>query len=135
MAGAAPGCIALILGIGVDAVSIDRIDKMLARRGSALARRLLRDAEYREFLCARRPASFLARRFAAREAAAKALGTGISNGVRWRDLQVVHDEHGAPRMQLHGAAAKRARQMGAVTIHLSISDEQDLALAFVVLGS
>ncbi len=124
----------MILGIGIDAVSVSRIETALARRGLALARRLLSEEEYQEFLGARRQASFLARRFAAREAAAKALGTGISQGVRWRDLQVAHDEHGAPRLCLHGAAAQRARQMGAVNIHLSISDEQDLALAFVLLS-
>ena len=124
----------MIVGIGVDAVSVRRMEQALARRGPALARRLLSAEEYREFLPARRQARFLALRFAAREAAAKALGTGISKGVRWRDLRVTHDEWGAPYLHLHGGAQKRARKLGVAAIHLSLSDEEDLALAFVVLS-
>ncbi|RLK50317.1 holo-[acyl-carrier protein] synthase [Alkalispirillum mobile] len=124
----------MIIGVGTDLVEIGRMERMLARHGERALDRLLHPSERQE--CPQAPdraARFLARRFAAKEAAAKALGTGIAGGIRFTDLQVDHDDKGRPLLQLHGEARNRARQLGVSAYHLSISDEQTHALAFVVL--
>ncbi len=125
----------MIVGIGVDLVSIPRMEAALHRRGPALAERLLSASEYREFLGSARKAHFLATRFAAREAALKALGTGLAAGIRWRDLEVSKDRAGAPQLQLHGAAALHAEDRGVRSCRLSLAHESEYALAFVVLDA
>lgn len=126
----------MIVGLGTDLVEIARMERLLARHGERALERLLHAGERAECPPApNRAARFLARRFAAKEAAAKALGTGIADGIRFVDLQVGHDGRGRPLLQLHGGARRRAEALGAVSHHLSISDEQTHALAFVVLES
>lgn len=122
-----------IVGIGTDIVDVTRVEEILARHGERFARRLLGAREYQGFLATNRPAGLLARRLAAKEAAAKALGTGIAAGVTFTDLEVVHDPRGRPALELHGVAAERMRALGASRSHLSISDERGYAVAFVVL--
>lgn len=125
----------MILGVGVDIVDVARMDAALARRGRALARRLLSDQEFCEFeaLAPGGRARFLAKRFAVREAAAKALGVGVGRGLRWRDFIVTHDARGAPRLRFERAARRRALDMGARAVHISIADERGMAAAFAVL--
>ena len=123
----------MIVGIGTDIVDVGRIDAMLARRGEALAQRLLSAAEFDAFKVHPAPARFLAKRFAAKEAALKALGTGLRNGMRWADISVVHDALGKPALRLEGAAQQRAGSLGVSACHLSVSDEQRYAVAFVIL--
>ncbi|WP_421621348.1 holo-ACP synthase [Alkalilimnicola ehrlichii] len=126
----------MIVGLGTDLVEIARMERLLARHGDRALTRLLHVQERAECPCAPdRAARFLARRFAAKEAAAKALGTGIANGIRFADLQVSHDDRGRPLLNLHGEARQHAQALGATGHHLSISDEQTHALAFVVLES
>ncbi|ROR32135.1 holo-ACP synthase [Inmirania thermothiophila] len=123
----------MIVGLGTDVVRVARLARLHARWGVRLERRLLAPEERAELARSARPAHFLARRFAAKEAAVKALGTGFRDGIRKADVVVGHDPRGAPRLELRGAAARRARALGVARVHLSLSDEEDVALAVVIL--
>jgi holo-[acyl-carrier protein] synthase len=122
----------MISGIGTDIVQLSRIRSALARRGDGLARRLLGDSEWQTYQGHADPARFLAKRFAAKEAALKALGTGLRRGIRWHDVCVENDSDGKPVLIFSGIAATIAL---ARRCHLSLSDEQDYALAFVIIES
>ncbi|UTW11809.1 holo-ACP synthase [Marinobacterium rhizophilum] len=121
----------MIAGIGTDLVQIDRIAAALART-PRLAERILRPEERVGFAASRDQARYLAKRFAAKEAAVKALGTGIGRGVSWQHLEVRHDTLGKPCLQLSGGAQVRALELGISRLHLSYSDEQQWVVAFVV---
>jgi holo-[acyl-carrier protein] synthase len=123
----------MIIGIGTDIVHTSRIQAAIDRNPTALARRILTDNELLRFQTAPNPAGFLAKRFAAKEAASKAFGTGIGK-LSWHDLEVINDSSGAPGIQCHGAAREMMNAMGADAIHLSLADESDTALAFVILS-
>jgi len=124
----------LIVGIGTDLVEIARIRKAHDRFGGRLAGRLLGPLELEGFAACADSAAFLARRFAAKEAAAKALGTGFQQGLSWTDIQVCHSALGQPQLCWSGRALDRFQGLGAgVQAHISIADERDYALAFVVL--
>ncbi len=123
----------MIYGIGVDLVEIDRIRRGLTRFGQRLARRILSDSEYAEFYSRRNPPAFLATRFAAKEAFAKALGTGLKGGVRLRDISVTSDPSGRPILECTGQALELLRQLDIGRSHVSLADEREYALAFVIL--
>lgn len=125
------------MGIGTDLVAIARLERAWQRHGERFARRLLSGGEWDEFqvLAEIRRSPFLAKRFAAKEAAAKALGTGFRFGIGWRQIEVSHDSAGKPILTLHLAARERFRALGGRRIHLSLSDTAEHALAFVVLES
>lgn len=124
----------MIVGIGTDLVETARMQDLHARFGNRLAQRLLGPLELADFVAHAHPASFLARRFAAKEAALKALGTGLRDGMRWRDVQVTHTNLGQPQLLWAGRAQARLLAFGeGIRAHLSISDERGHALAFVVL--
>lgn len=123
-----------IAGLGTDIVQISRIERSLAR-SPALAERVLTATELVEFAGHAQPARFLAKRFAAKEAAAKALGTGIGRGVSWQQFQIDHNELGAPLLRCSGYSLELLQQRGIQHCWLSISDEQDFACATVVLES
>lgn len=123
----------MICGIGTDLVATGRIEKVLERRGDAFARRILRPAELALFREAPVPAAYLAKRFAAKEAASKALGTGVGQ-ISWQDMEVVNNPLGAPSLNLYGNAARRLAALGAERAWLSLSDEADMVVAFVVIG-
>ena len=123
----------MILGIGTDIAHIHRLEAALGRRGARFAERLLGPRELERLGQAPRPAAYLAKRFAAKEAFVKALGTGLRQGMRWTDIEVVNDALGRPSLVLSGKARELANAAGVSGIHLSLSDEQDLAVAFVVL--
>ncbi|MBZ0307251.1 MAG: holo-ACP synthase [Anaerolineae bacterium] len=118
----------MTLRIGVDMIEVARIERAASRHGERFFKRFFTDKE-RE-LCQDQPRR-LAARLAAKEAAAKAFGTGIGD-VRWIDIEVLHDERGRPFLQLHGEAAALAQKMGLSTWEVSLSHTQDNALAFVV---
>lgn len=124
---------AIIHGIGTDLVRIARLERVLARRGEAFARRILAEEEFRDFATSTAPARFLAKRFAAKEATAKAFGTGIRDGLRLAHIEVIHDTLGRPGLRFHGRAVELIERFGIGEAHLSITDEADLALAFVTL--
>jgi holo-[acyl-carrier protein] synthase len=123
----------VIYGIGVDLVEIDRIRRGLNRFGPRLARRILSEGEYAEFYSRRHPPAFLATRFAAKEAFAKALGTGFKGGIRLRDISVRSDPSGRPILEYTGQALELLRKLDIGRSHLSLADEHEYALAFVTL--
>lgn len=123
----------MIVGIGTDIVEIERIQTMWEKHGERLAQRLLSEAELQRFAQVPQKVAWLAKRFAAKEAAAKALGTGIAEGISWKHLEVGNDALGAPVLKLHEAALARAEKLGANRFHLSLSDERAFAVAFVML--
>ena len=121
-----------ILGLGLDATDIDRIADTIERYGERFLRRIFTEGEVA--YCARRkvPAIHFAGRFAAKEAAMKALGTGHSHGVLWRDVEVVR-RGGPPQLELHGGAARRFAAMGGLSSLVTITHSDDLALAQVII--
>jgi holo-[acyl-carrier protein] synthase len=128
----------MILGIGSDLIDIRRIEKALERHGERFALRIYTETERKR--AERRPhqrAASYAKRFAAKEACAKALGTGMSKGVYWRDMGVTNLPSGQLTMALTGGAAQRLADMSPdgymATIHLSLTDDFPLAQAFVVI--
>lgn len=123
----------MIFGIGTDIVGVKRIRDDLERFGVRFAERILAAGELREFHRNANQANFLARRFAAKEAAAKAMGTGFSNGVLLRDIEVTHDTQGKPMLEFHGYARQFMLERHIAVAHVSLADEQDHAVAFVTL--
>jgi holo-[acyl-carrier protein] synthase len=127
----------VIIGIGSDLIDIRRIERSLERYGERFIARLFTDVERARSERRRARAASYAKRFAAKEACAKALGTGMSRGVFWRDMGVVNQPGGQPTMQLTNGAAKRLLEMlpkgHTSTIHLTITDDFPLAQAFVVI--
>jgi holo-[acyl-carrier protein] synthase len=122
-----------IHGIGSDLIRVSRLAAVLQRHGDRLAARILSTGEQGDYASAPDRAAFLAKRWAAKEAAAKALGTGIRDGLRLAHFAVGHDVLGRPTLSLEGRAAELAEAAGIVACHLSISDEGGWAQAFVVL--
>ena len=121
-----------VLSIGVDIESINRIDKLLQQYGNRFLNRIFTEGEISYSLKRRFPAQHLASRFAAKEAAMKALGTGHSNGVLWRNIEVVRSI-GKPRLCFHGGAAKQFDVIGAQSSMVTLSHSGDFALAQVLL--
>ena len=127
----------MIIGIGSDLIDIRRIEKTLERHGQRFTDRVYTPIEQAKSDRRKERAASYAKRFAAKEACAKALGTGLSGGVFWRDMGVVNLPSGAPTMQLTNGAAE---QLSAITpagcstrIHLTITDDFPLAQAFVII--
>jgi holo-[acyl-carrier protein] synthase len=121
-----------ILGIGLDATDIPRLAEVFERYGERFLQRVFTAGEIAYCTKRRNPAPHLAGRFAAKEAAMKALGTGHSRGVLWKDIEVVR-LGGPPRLQLHGGAARRADAMQVRRSLLTITHSETLALAQVML--
>ena len=125
----------MIVGVGVDIVEVRRIAAALDRFGERFVRRILTPEEYRPHLDTAARAVYVARQFAAKEAVSKALGTGMRAGVCFSGIRVLRRESGAPFVELTDAARLRADEMGVGGgIHISLSDERDYVLAFVVAG-
>jgi holo-[acyl-carrier protein] synthase len=125
---------AAIRGLGVDLVDVARVRALLERHGDRFKERTFTAGEIA--YCDHRadPATHYAARFAAKEAAAKALGTGLwAEGVDWKDFEVTRADNGRPGLRLHGAAASRAATLGVHTAHLSLSHTRELAIAQVIL--
>lgn len=123
----------MIYGIGTDLVETSRIARLLEKYGERFARRLLTDEEWSEYTKSMQPAMFLAKRFAAKEALAKAFGTGIRHPVSLSHIRVAHDTLGKPYFKFHPELNTLAQNEGITRHHLSISDELNLACAFVIL--
>jgi holo-[acyl-carrier protein] synthase len=125
----------MIVAIGIDLVSVERVHGVLARHGERASRRLFTAAELAE--CAGRADAdrCLAARFAAKEAALKALGTGKQPGVRWTDLEVARDAAGRPALRVYGGARERAGRLGATRIWVSLTCAGGVAGALVVIES
>ncbi|MFT5634581.1 MAG: holo-[acyl-carrier protein] synthase [Cognaticolwellia sp.] len=123
-----------VIGIGTDIVDIRRIAKMSDSAQQRLAMRILTPKEYQHYLTLKQPERFLAKRWAGKEAAAKALGTGIANGVSFQHFNIVSLASGQPTLELSLQALTLAEALGANTWHISLSDEIKYATAFVVLS-
>jgi len=127
----------MILGIGSDLCDIDRIEKSLARFGERFTQRVFTDGERAKSERRATRAASYARRFAAKEACSKALGTGMRAGVFWRDMEVVNLPSGRPTMRLTGGAAERLKEMTPAgheaLVHVSMTDDPPMAQAFVVI--
>lgn len=123
----------MILGIGTDIVSIARVMAAYARHGERFALRILAVAEQADYQQSQDKPRFLAKRFAVKEAVAKALRTGFRQGVSWQDIALSHDALRAPSVLLSGRAAEVFAAMNGRQCHISLSDEQDTVLVFVVL--
>ncbi len=122
-----------IIGIGVDIVSIARIRSVHERHGRAFEQKVLGKAERDELKDLANTDAFIAKRFAAKEAVGKALGTGLSGGLRFCDILIVHDERGKPVLAFEGEAQRLISQAGVQGSFISISDEKEYAVAQVIL--
>jgi holo-[acyl-carrier protein] synthase len=123
----------MIIGSGIDLVEIDRIQHSMDRFGSRFLDRVYTPAEQTYCLRKRKSAESFAARFAAKEAGAKALGTGIGYGVTWREIEVGRAPGGRPTLLFHGRAAQIAAQLGVAHAALSLTHTGQLAYASVVL--
>jgi len=132
----------MIVGLGTDIVEIERIEQKVPATGNhlalatcRLAKRVLTESELALFVASSQPGRYLAKRFVAKEAAAKALGTGIGRGVSFQHIEINKDANGAPLVSFSGGAAQRLELLGGVRGHISIADERHYATATVILES
>ncbi len=127
----------MILGIGSDLIDIRRIEQMLEKHSERFVARVFTDVERERAEGRVQRAASYAKRFAAKEACSKALGSGISEGVFWKEMGVVNQPNGRPTMELTGGAARRLAEMmpqgHRPVIHLTITDDHPLAQAFVII--
>lgn len=123
-----------VVGVGTDIVEIARIEKMQEPSLSKLARRVLTDRELLHYQSLTQKHRYLAKRWAAKEAASKALGTGIAQGVSFQHFEITSLSTGQPQLLLTAIALEHAKRLGANSWHISISDESNFATAFVVLS-
>jgi holo-[acyl-carrier protein] synthase len=123
----------MIYGIGTDVVEIERIQNALARFGDRFARRILCEPELKRFAGHRLPANYLAKRFAAKEAFTKALGTGIHAPANWHGVWVTNLPSGKPTLNFSAELQRLLSKRGVTSAHISLSDERGVAFATVVL--
>ncbi len=121
-----------IIGLGTDIVQISRFAGQ-AHQPTGLAKKILTPSELEQYMQQAHPHRFLAKRFAVKEAAVKALGTGIGHGVSWQHIWLEHTDKGQPQLRYTDGFLAIALQLGVTHSHTSISDEQDYAVATVIL--
>ena len=124
----------MVKGVGTDIIKIARITHALQKHGERFAARILTPDEMVRFESAANSGLYLAKRFALKEAIVKALGTGIAKGVSWQDINTANNEAGQPYAILDGGALSAMQSLGADTLSVSLSDEEDYVLAFAVLS-
>jgi holo-[acyl-carrier protein] synthase len=122
----------MILGIGTDLCEIKRIEQALERWGERFARRILVESEIAVFRRRKKSAAYLAKRFAAKEAFSKALGTGIHFPVNWHNVWVVNDRSGKPMLEFSKPLVELLERRGIERVHVSLTDEIGMASAFVI---
>ena len=125
----------MIVGIGVDIAETARVEKLAARFGARFARRILTSDELAEFDRRGQSSSYLATRFAGKEATAKALGTGIGEQFGFHSVQIEHDKHGKPVLKFLDGALELIAKLEIKNAMISLSDEKNYAVAMVVLES
>jgi len=123
----------MIYGVGTDLIEIPRIDKALKRFGERFARRILCEPELKRFRAHKQPVAYLAKRFAAKEAFSKALGTGIHAPANWHGVWVVNLKSGKPQLEFSDALQGLLKQKQIRRSHLSLTDEREIASATVIL--
>ncbi|HAS88668.1 MAG TPA: 4'-phosphopantetheinyl transferase [Desulfovibrio sp.] len=122
----------MIIGLGIDITELDRIKRSLDKYGERFTKKILTPAEL-ELIPAKNPVPYVAARFAAKEAAVKALGTGFAEGITLHTIEITRMESGAPQLNFLGEALKRSKAMGVDSVHVSITHGRDTAAAVVVL--
>lgn len=122
----------MIVGVGTDIVEVERIAKLLERHQEAFAKRVLSEVELLELPQHTFPVRFLAKRWALKEAVSKALGTGFTQGVSFQDMTIGHTPAGQPTLQLQNTTLQVADRLGITHWSISVSDEKNNAVAFVV---
>lgn len=123
----------MIIGVGVDAVDMQRIDRLVQAYGERFLRRVYTEKEIEyAFLSTAKLHERLAGRFAVKEAVLKVLGTGKSGGILWKDVETLRGPGGKPRVMLHGKAKEYADNLGISAVHVSISHDGKMALGFVI---
>ncbi len=123
----------MIYGVGTDLIEVQRVARVLERYGERFARRILCEPELRRFRAHRQPVAYLAKRFAAKEAFSKALGTGIHAPANWHGVWVSNLRSGKPVLEYTPALAELLQQRGIKRSHVSITDERGMASATVIL--
>ena len=123
----------MIYGIGTDLIEIRRVERVLQRFGERFAQRILCEPELKRFRSHKQPVAYLAKRFAAKEAFTKALGTGIHAPANWHGVWVVNLKSGKPQLEFSEALKKLLDQRNIRHSHLSLTDEKDMAAATVIL--
>ena len=123
----------MIFGVGTDVVEIGRIEKALERWGERFAARVLCPPELSRFRKHKKPAAYLAKRFAAKEAFTKALGTGIKAPANWHGVWVVNQRSGKPELEFSPSLKDLLQKKGILQSHLSLADERGIAVATVIL--
>jgi holo-[acyl-carrier protein] synthase len=123
----------MILGVGTDLCEVGRVERALERFGERFAARILVASELEIFRRRRKRAAYLAKRFAAKEAFSKALGTGIRFPVNWHNVWVVNDRAGKPTLEFSRPLAAFLKRRGVEKVHVSLTDEIGMACAFVVV--
>ena len=123
----------MIYGIGTDLIEIGRVERVLQRFGERFAQRILCEPELRRFRAHKKPVAYLAKRFAAKEAFTKALGTGIHAPANWHGVWVVNLKSGKPQLEFSDALQKLLKQKQIHRAHLSLTDEKEMASATVIL--
>lgn len=123
----------MIAGIGIDLATISRIEKVYGRFGDRFAKRILNGKEWTSYKNHKQPVRFLTKRFAAKEAAVKALGTGERGGILLKDFYLEHDDLGKPILKVSGKASERCSLHGIDSFWVTLTDEGDTVAAFVIL--
>ncbi len=123
----------MIVGVGVDIAETERFENLYSRYGMRIAQRILTESEQVEFGRRNNPASYLATRFAAKEAAAKALGTGFGCGVGYKSIEIKNNNQGKPVLKFINSALELARQKQVENVFVSLSDEKHYVVAMVIL--
>ena len=124
-----------IFGVGTDRIAIKRVERSLERFGDHFIQRVYTDIEHQQAIDKGNTARRLAMLFAAKEAVSKSLGTGFRNGIMLRDIEAIHRDSGKPEVVLHGGAAAFATAAGISTVHLSLTDDDGVAMAFAIAES
>ncbi len=122
-----------ILGLGTDIVEIERIAGVIERSGDRLACRVLSEAEWQQYQRHQQPVRFLAKRFAVKEAAAKAFGTGIRGGLAFNQFEVYNDALGKPGLRFFNHACEVVEKLGVRHVHVTLADERHYACATVII--
>ena len=122
-----------VRGIGVDVVKVERLAQALERFGERMEQRLFTEGERTYCKTHKDPLPHLAARFAAKEAAFKAIGTGLSGGVGWKHAEVIQPGGRQPRLEFHGVALERFRALGCTDAHVSLTHDGGIAIACVVI--
>ena len=125
----------MILGTGIDIIEVARIAASYEKFGERFINRILRPEEIAYALTHKRPAPYLAVRFAAKEAVSKAFGTGIGRQLTWQDMEVARKESGEPYLILHDGGARLLQERGGRLVHLTLSHTENYAVAMAILES